>query len=148
MIVPRRRLLLSASAAMFAGMPRAGATTRQVADLIATIAAGATPKVGRIKLDVPVIVENGNTVAMTVSIPGRIAGPERLQSIYVFAEGNPLPNVAAFHFGPRAGAPRIATRIRLATSQTVIALAKYDDGSCWTDTVELLVTLAACIDGV
>ena len=85
---------------------------------------------------------------MTVSIPGKIPGPEWLQSIHVFAEGNPLPKVAAFHFGPRAGAPRIATRIRLATSQTVIALAKYDDGSCWTDSVDLLVTLAACIDGV
>jgi len=66
--------------------------------------------------------------------------------IDVFAEGNPLPHVVRFRFGPRAGAPRVATRIRLATSQTVIAVAKLGDGSCWRDSVDLLVTLAACID--
>ena len=66
--------------------------------------------------------------------------------MHVFAEGNPLPNVAHFHFGPRAGAARVSTRIRLATSQTVVAIAKLADGSCWTDSIELMVVLAACLE--
>ncbi len=62
------------------------------------------------------------------------------------AERNPLPHVANFTFGPRSGRPRVSTRIRLATSQTVIAIAVMNDGSCWSDSVDLLVTLAACIE--
>jgi sulfur-oxidizing protein SoxY len=88
-------------------------------------------------------VENGNSVGMTVSVDAPIA---QVRSIDVFAEGNPLPHVLRVRFGPNAGAPRIATRIRLATSQTVIAVAKLTDGSCWRDSVDLLVTLAACIE--
>jgi len=99
---------------------------------------------GRVKLEVPVLVENGNAVAMTVSVPEKTTA--KLTAFHIFAEGNPLPQVAAFHFGPRAGAPKIATRIRLATSQTVIAIALFDDGSAWTDSVDLLVTLAACLE--
>ena len=89
------------------------------------------------------MVENGNSVAMTVSVDAPVGD---VRSIDVFAEGNPLPHVMRVRFGPRTGAPRIATRIRLATSQTVIAVAKLADGSCWRDSVDLLVTLAACID--
>jgi sulfur-oxidizing protein SoxY len=88
-------------------------------------------------------VENGNAVSMTVSVDAPAA---QVRSIDVFAEGNPLPHVVRFRFGPRAGAARVATRIRLATSQTVIAVAKLADGTCWRDSVDLLVTLAACID--
>jgi len=98
---------------------------------------------GRVKLDIPVMVENGNSVGMTVSVDAPIA---EVRSIDVFAEGNPLPHVLRVTFGSHAGAPRFATRIRLATSQTVIAVAKLADGSCWRDSVDLLVTLAACID--
>ncbi len=91
-------------------------------------------------------MENGNTVPMTVGVDGDYPASERVDSLHVFAEGNPLPNVAHFHFGPAAGRPRVQTRIRLATSQTVIAIAMLADGSCWSDSVELLVTLAACLD--
>ena len=66
--------------------------------------------------------------------------------MHVFAGRNPLPNVTNVSFGPRSGRPRFATRIRLATSQTVVAIAKLEDGSCWSDSVELIVTLAACIE--
>ena len=67
-------------------------------------------------------------------------------SLHVFAEANPNPNVLNIRFGPAAGPPRVSTRIRLATSQTVIAVARMQDGSFWQDSVELLVTLAACIE--
>jgi sulfur-oxidizing protein SoxY len=119
------------------------ATPTQVAALIAELVGDAELRDGRVKLDLPVMVENGNAVGMTVSVDAPVS---QVRSIDVFAEGNPLPHVARFSFGPHAGAPRVATRIRLASSQTVIAVAKLADGSCWRDSVDLLVTLAACID--
>ena len=96
------------------------------------------------KLDLPVMVENGNSVGMTVTC--RCAGRRRSQHRRVRRGQSAAARSAAYRFGPCAGAPRFATRIRLATSQTVIAVAKLADGSCWRDSVDLLVTLAACID--
>jgi len=142
----RRRFMIVAGAGLvvpLAPIYPAFATPAQVAALIAELVGEAELRDGRVKLDLPVMVENGNSVGMTVSVDVPVA---ELRSIDVFAEGNPLPHVARFRFGPHAGAPRIATRIRLATSQTVIAVAKLADGSCWRDSVYLLVTLAACID--
>ena len=141
----RRGFLLLAGSSLLVplGIRPARATPAQVAALIAELVRDAPLHDARVKLDLPVMVENGNSVGMTVSVDAP-AGDVR--SIDVFAEGNPLPHVLRVHFGPHAGAPRFATRIRLATSQTVIAVAKLADGSCWRDSVDLLVTLAACID--
>jgi len=83
---------------------------------------------------------------MTISVPEPLPTAERVLSLHVFAPQNPLPNVIHAYFGPRSGSPRLSTRIRLATSQTVAAIAACADGSFWLDDVELLVTLAACID--
>ena len=142
-LLARRHLLLTAGAFVAVVAP-ARATPVIVAAEITKLLGGKTPQRGLVRLEVPVLVENGNAVAMTVSVPEKTTA--RLLSFHIFAEGNPLPNVASFHFGPRAGAPKIATRIRLATSQTVIAVALFDDGSAWTDSVDLLVTLAACLE--
>ncbi|MCW3473916.1 thiosulfate oxidation carrier protein SoxY [Limobrevibacterium gyesilva] len=146
----RRFLVTSVGAAGIALMPApwrpASATPVEVAALIKDLASGAPLQPGRVKLDLPLLVENGNSVTMTVGVAEVLPPAERVLSLHVFAEGNPLPNVAHFHFGPRSGRPRVSTRIRLATSQTVIAVAKLADGSCWTDSVELLVTLAACLE--
>lgn len=101
---------------------------------------------GRVKLDIPNLVENGNTVSVTLSADGPMAGPQRINSLHLFAEENPLPNVGSFHFGPRAGQIRVSARIRLATTQTVWLVGKAEDGSLWSDGVEVLVTLAACIE--
>ena len=140
LIVPRRRFaLLAACAAVSPAM----ATPAEVSALIQTLVGDAPLRDGLIHLDLPVLIENGNTVAMTVSVA---SPPSPVQSIHVFAEANPLPQVAAFHFGPRSGAPRVSTRIRLATSQTVTAVARLRDGTCWRDSVDLLVTLAACLE--
>jgi sulfur-oxidizing protein SoxY len=138
--VNRRRFVLLT--ACLAASP-AIATPPEVDALIKTLVGEAPLKDGLIHLDLPVMVENGNTVAMTVSVADP---PSPVESIHVFAEGNPLPRVAVFHFGPRSGAPRVSTRMRLATSQTVVAIARLRDGTCWRDSVDLLVTLAACIE--
>jgi sulfur-oxidizing protein SoxY len=147
----RRFLVLAASAAGLAIVPMPGgiarATPADVAAKIKEVVGEAELKKGRVKLDLPVMVENGNAVGMTVSVEAPLSGADRVESVHVFAEGNPLPNVAHFYFGPRAGKPLISTRIRLADSQTVIAVAKLADGTCWSDSVELMVTLAACLEG-
>ena len=140
----RRFLLVSSSGLIVPLLPaRARATPAQVAALITDLVGEGEIHDGRVKLDIPVMVENGNSVGMTVTVDAPVAD---VRSIDVFAEGNPLPHVLRVTFGPHAGAPRFATRIRLATSQTVIAVAKLANGSCWRDSVDLLVTLAACID--
>ncbi len=144
--ITRRRFLVLGGAGLIlplAPIRTARATPAEVATLIAELVGDGDLHDARVKLDLPVMVENGNSVAMTVSVDAPVGD---VRSIDVFAEGNPLPHVMRVRFGPRAGAPRIATRIRLATSQTVIAVAKLADGSCWRDSVDLLVTLAACID--
>jgi sulfur-oxidizing protein SoxY len=140
----RRGFLILASGAVLA-LPsvQARATPEDVARAMREAIGDAVPKKGRIKLEIPVMVENGNAVSMTASID---ALPGEVRAIHVFADGNPLPNVGNFRFGPATGRPRITTRIRLATSQTVSAVAAMADGTCWIDSVELLVTLAACIE--
>ena len=148
---PTRRGFLD-TAARFAGglgllltvAPGAArATPASMQSAMKKIVGEATLAKGKVKLELPPLVENGNSVSMTVSVADP---PSPVEAIHVFAEGNPLPRVAVFHFGPRSGAPRVATRMRLATSQTVIAIAKLRDGTCWRDSVDLLVTLAACIE--
>jgi sulfur-oxidizing protein SoxY len=138
----RRQVLVAAAGAVLLAPPPAGATEAQVAALIKDLTGGGELKQGRVKLEIPLLVENGNAVPMTVSVDS----PDAVRSLHVFAERNPLPHVGSFYFGPRAGPPKVSTRIRLATSQTVIAVAKLADGSCWSDRVELIVTLAACVE--
>ena len=140
MMLARRRFVLFAACC---AVSPAAATPAEVAALIQALVGDAPLKNGLIHLDLPVMVENGNSVAMTVSVTDP---PSPVEAIHVFAEGNPLPRVAVFRFGPRSGAPRVTTRMRLATSQTVIAIARLQDGTCWRDSIDLLVTLAACID--
>lgn len=141
-MIGRRQALTLAGASVLA-VP-AWATPREVADQIAKVTGGKTPQPGQVKLDLAQMVENGNAVGVSVSADA----PEnrKVASLHVFAEGNPNPEVVHASFGPAAFAPKLATRIRLATSQTVVAVAVMDDGSCWTDSVTVLVTLAACLE--
>jgi len=137
LIIPRRAFVLS-GLALIPCTP-ALATVPQVASLIQALTGGAD-RPGRVRLDLPLLVENGNAVSMTVT------GPAGTSSLHVFAEGNPNPEVIVVRFGPASGQPRLATRIRLSTSQTVTAVAVLADGTFWTDRVELIVTLAACLE--
>ena len=138
----RRQVIAGAIGTALLAPPPVGATEAQVAALIKDLVGDAPLQQGRVKLDIPLLVENGNAVPMTVSVDS----PVPVRSLHVFAERNPLPQVANFFFGPRAGPPKVSTRIRLATSQTVIAVARLADESCWCDSIELIVTLAACVE--
>lgn len=137
-----RRMLAMGGLTILATPARA--TPREVELEVAKIVGDATPRPGLVTLDLAQMVENGNAVTMAISArppPGRT-----VRSLHVFAEGNPNPEVIHAEFGPAAFEPRLATRIRLATSQTVVALAVLDDGSCWSDSVSVIVTLAACLE--
>ncbi len=101
---------------------------------------------GKVKLELPPIVENGNTVSLAVSVESPMTEADHVESIHIFNQKNPQPYVAAFKLGPRAGKARVATRIRLADSQRVVAIARLSDGSFWSDGVDVIVTLAACTE--
>ena len=102
----------------------------------------------KVNHDNPPLVENGNTVPMTVSVASPMTADDHVKSIHVFNEKNPQPNVGNYYIGPRAGRAQISTRIRLADSQKVVAIAQLSDGSFWSATADVVVTLAACTDEV
>jgi sulfur-oxidizing protein SoxY len=108
---------------------------------------GTTPAMGRVVLDIPPLVENGNTVPVTITVDSPMTTAEHVRRIALFNERNPQPNVITARLGPRAGQARLATRMRLATSQKLVAVAELSDGSFWSDSAEVIVTLAACIEG-
>jgi sulfur-oxidizing protein SoxY len=150
----RRQFLgLAGSAAALGAIPivtlrPAEATPATLAAAIQTVTNGAAVRTGKVKLDVPPLVENGNTVPMTVSVSNPMTPDDHVKSIHVFNEKNPQPNVGNFYLGPHAGRAQIATRIRLADSQKIVAIARLSDDSFWSASVDVVVTLAACTEEV
>jgi sulfur-oxidizing protein SoxY len=124
------------------------ATPAMLATAIRNIVGEAVVRTGKVKLDVPPLVENGNTVPMTVSVSNPMTPDDYVKSIHVFNEKNPQPNVGNFYLGPHAGRAQVSTRIRLADSQKVVAIARLSDDSFWSATVDVVVTLAACTEEV
>jgi sulfur-oxidizing protein SoxY len=124
------------------------ATPAMLATAIRNVVGAAVVQTGKVKLDVPPLVENGNTVPMTVSISNPMTPDDYVRSIHVFNEKNPQPNIGNFFLGPHAGRAQISTRIRLADSQKIVAIARLSDGSFWSVSVDVVVTLAACTEEV
>src|SRR5215207_936461 len=145
----RRQFLgLAGGAAVLGALPvitvrPAEATPAMLASAIQNVTGGAAVRAGKVKLEVPPLVENGNTVPMTVSVAHPMAPEDHVRSIHVFNEKNPQPNIGNFYFGPQAGRAQVSTRIRLADSQKIIAIAKLSDGTFWSASVDVVVTLAA-----
>jgi sulfur-oxidizing protein SoxY len=94
----------------------------------------------------PVLIENGNSVPMKVSVDSPMTPEDHVRVIHLISERNPVRLMASFYLGPRSGRAQIQSRVRLAGSQRVIALAQMSDGSFWSDTRGTLVTLSACVD--
>ena len=127
----------------------ARATPAEMQEAIRRVVGSATINPGKVKLDLPPLIENGNAVPLTVDVPSSMTAADHVRAIHVFTQKNPQPNVASFHLGPRAGRARVATRIRLADTQTVVAVCELSDGSFWSDGADIVVTLAACLeDGI
>ena len=101
---------------------------------------------GKVTIDVPPLVENGNTVPITVSVESPMTATDHVRAIHVFNEKNPQPNVIGVHLGPRAGKAALSTRIKLADAQKVVAVAQLSDGSFWSDDADVIVTIAACVE--
>ena len=150
----RRRFLgLAGSAAIGGAVPivtvrPAEATPAMLATAIRNVVGEAELHTGKVKLDIPPLVENGNTVPMTVSVASPMTPDDHVKSIHVFNEKNPQPNIGNFYLGAQAGRAQVSTRIRLADSQKVVAVARLSDGSFWSTSVDVVVTLAACTEEV
>ena len=127
-----------------AGVARA--TPEEMRDAIRKVVGAAPVRPGRVKLDVPPLIDNGNAVPLTVTVDSPMTPVDHVKAIHVFTERNPLPNVLSVRLGPRAGRARVATRVRLADTGTVTAIAEFSDGSFWSDSVQVVVTLSACLE--
>ncbi|MEO8153146.1 MAG: SoxY-related AACIE arm protein [Rhizobacter sp.] len=148
MIFLQRRNILQLGLALGSGVVvrPAFATAAEMQDAIRGYANGAPVRTGRVKLDVSPIVENGNAVPITVSVESAMTADDHVTGIAVFNDRNPERNMVKFVLGPRSGRAVVSTRIRLATSQQLAAVARMSDGSCWLHTVDVLVTLSACLE--
>ena len=148
----RRELLTGAGALagglLLVGMQPADATPETMRAAIRSVLGDVEIGKGKVTLDIPSLVENGNAVPMTVAVETPMTASNYVKAIHVFNEKNPQPNVISIHLGPRAGKASISTRIRLADSQRVVAIAQMSDGSVWSNEVNVIVTLAACVEGL
>jgi len=114
--------------------------------MIWSITKGRQMERGRIKLELPPLADNGNSVAMKVSVSSAMTEADYVKAIHLISEKNPVRDIASFYIGPRAGRAEIVSRIRLAGSQEVLAIAELSDGSFWYDIADIVVTLSACMD--
>jgi sulfur-oxidizing protein SoxY len=126
------------------GASRATPATMQAA--IKKVIGEAPLRKGKVAIDVPPLVENGNTVPLTVTVESPMTAADHVTSIHVFNEKNPQPNVIGAWLGPRAGKAALSTRIKLADVQKIIAVAQLSDGSFWSDEADVIVTIAACVE--
>ena len=127
---------------------RAEATPSEMADAIRELTGGTAVKPGRVKLVLPELAENGNIVSLAVTVDSPMTDADRVKSVHIFSEMNPVTTLVRLHVSPRAGKnPTLQTNIRLADSQRVTAIAALSDGSFWSGEASVVVTIAACIDG-
>ncbi|MBC7710213.1 MAG: SoxY-related AACIE arm protein [Rhizobacter sp.] len=146
----KRRIFLATSAgAVLSVLSRPVAAVAQssvLTTLVNEYAAGGVVREGRVKFDIARLVDNGNSVPIEVTVDSPMTRQQHVVGIKIFNEKNPQNDVAQFTLSPQSGRARVATRIRLAATQQLVAVAKMNDGSCWTHTVEVLVTIASCVE--
>ena len=133
----------SAAAALM-GMPAIALGQEKAAARVAEFLAGATAKDGGFTPEMPEIAENGNTVPLTVRDDAKATEQSYVESMLIIADGNPEPGVATFHFSPLSGVQEASTRMRLAKTQNVIAVAKMYDGSFMKTEAPVKVTIGGC----
>ena len=146
---PTRRKVLAGAAALGASvvLRPAAAAAGDLEVAIATYTSRAPVTAGRVKIDIAELVDNGNVVPVNVTVISPMTEADHVKSIAIFNEKNPQRDVARFELGPRAGKASVSTRMRLAATQKLVAVAHMSDGSYWSHTVEVIVTVVACIEG-
>jgi len=139
--------LESATTAAAAAEP-ASATAAAMHAAIRKVVGTARVNPGKVTLELPPLIENGNSVPLAVRVDSPMTQADHVKAIHVFSEKNPLPNVASFFLGPRAGRASVATRVRLADTQTVVAICELSDGSFWSGSASVVVTISACLEAL
>lgn len=148
----RRRLIVTAGgfAAAFGLAPakaEEGGASALYLKAREDIAGGRVIRAGRVTLDIPRLAESGNSVSMKVRVASAMTEADHVKTIHILSEKNPVAVIGRFHLGPRSGRAEVQTNIRLATTQLVHAIAETSDGELWEATSEVVVLLAACLDG-
>lgn len=149
-LISRRTALELASGGLIAVymagplMSSANADAAMMAEAIKKLVGDGAIKEGRIKLDLPEIAENGNTVPISVSAESPMTDADHVKAVHLFAEKNPLPNVATINFTPMSGVAEASLRMRLAGTQNVVAVAEMSDGSLYTAKRQVKVTIGGC----
>lgn len=152
----RRFLALTSGLASAAALPTGAVAQNQAVRgsaedtraAIRRITGVAEVRVGRVKVDLPPLVDNGNTVPLAVSVDSPMTIDDHVKAIHVFSERNPEPVMTSFHLGPRSGRALVGTRVRLADTQNVIAIAQMSDGSFWSGSVNVVVTISSCLEDI
>ena len=151
-MISRRHFLLVVGSTLAAGAQaqldpnRAAQRKAAMEAAVRKVTGGAPVRPGKVKLELPPLIDNGNAVPLAVSVDSPMSEAEHVKAIHVFTERNPQPNVLDAYLGPRAGRARVETRARIADTQTVTAIALLSDGSFWSDSVDVVVTLSACLE--
>lgn len=147
-----RRLFLIAAGGLAGGLGlgstagEAHASPEEMLAAIRKVTGQAPVRRGRVKLDMPPLIDNSNSVSLSVAVESPMTPVDHVKAIHVFTEKNPLPNVVSVFLGPRAGRASIGTRVRIADTQTVTAIAELSDGSFWSGSASVVVTLSACLE--
>lgn len=143
----RRQLFRNAAALAAVSMAgRANAAADQVAAAVVDLfGSEAEPNDGRVTVEVPPISENGYSVPISVSIDSPMTPEDHITRIAIISEINPIARIGVFDLGPNAGVAKLRTRVRLAGSQRVYAVAQTNDGALWRGYGYTIVTLAACV---
>ena len=149
----RRKFLMQSAGALAGGAiivladpAPSRATPEDMLAAIRKLTGGKPVNKGRVTLEIPPLVENGNSVSMSIAVDSPMTEADFVKSIHVFNEKNPQPHVISLMLGPRAGRATMQTRIRLADSQTITAIAEMNDGSFWRGEADVIVTIAACLE--
>lgn len=143
-----RRTFLTASAsaavAAFFGSQQAFASLEDLNKALSDYTGGAEPGEGPLTLTTPEIAENGNSVPVSVLVESPMTEDDHVESVMILAEGNPLPDVATFHFSSMSGEAQASTRMRLAKTQNVVAVAKMSNGDFYKVSNNVKVTIGGC----
>ena len=146
MTIRRRQFIATAGALSLLPWRVTQATPAEAAEAIRAAVGSALIKSGKVSVQIPPLVENGNLVPLKISVESPMTAQDYVKAIHVISEENPLPNVVSFFLGPRAGKAEVSTRIRLAQSQRIWVIAQTSTGMVWQGSAESLVTLSACTE--
>jgi sulfur-oxidizing protein SoxY len=148
-LVSRRSMLsqLGAAGLLLALWPAdLWATPEAVQQAIQQRIGSREPQPGGMTLTLPKIAETGNSVPLTIAVDSPMTPEDHVRRMHVFVPGNPEPVASTYYLGLRAGRAQISTQVRLARTQTVLALAEMSDGSVRSDAASIIVTIGACVD--